>query len=528
MPEYLSPGVYVEEFEIGARPIEGVSTSTAGFLGETERGSTIPRMVTSWPDYQRKYGSYFGVGKYMPYAVQGFFDNGGKRCFIGRIVKAGDSPATNATSELADNLIIEAVGEGSWGNRISLIVGEGTFTTDEEPLFSLKVNYWKVNAPDKGDLVDPFPDSDSPDFDAARNQKPPTVSEIYDDLSTNEESSNYYKKRVNGISNLIRIVEVVEDDPVGLPQPAEIAYLENGFDGDGTIILSDYKRVDTDKLKQGKGLTGFKKIDEISIIYSPNASKVNGLNGALITHCEKLKDRFAVIDSELGKPDVSVLDPRSKRPTEYAAFYYPWIKVVDPEVGRLRTIPPGGHAIGIYARSDTERGVHKAPANEVVRGVKELEFQITTEQQDILNPRGVNVIRAFKGRGIRVWGARTLSSNTLWKYINVRRLFIFMEESIDEGTQWVVFEPNDRKLWGRVISTITQFLTGVWRSGALFGSTAEEAFFVKCDESTMTQDDIDNGRLICVIGVAPVKPAEFVIFRITQFSGSAESAIAEL
>jgi uncharacterized protein len=185
----------------------------------------------------------------------------------------------------------------------------------------------------------------------------------------------------------------------------------------------------------------------------------------------------------------------------------------------LETLPPGGYVAGIYARSDTERGVHKAPANEVVLGASDVEFQISKGEQDVLNPKGVNVIRSFPGRGIRVWGARTLSSNSLWKYINVRRLFIFIEASVEKGTQWVVFEPNDDRLWARVRATINQFLTGVWRSGALMGTTPEEAFFVKCDRSTMTQDDIDNGRLVCVIGIAPVKPAEFVVFRIAQWQG---------
>ena len=182
----------------------------------------------------------------------------------------------------------------------------------------------------------------------------------------------------------------------------------------------------------------------------------------------------------------------------------------------MKLIPPGGYIAGIYARSDTERGVHKAPANEVVRGANKLQFLISKGEQGILNPRGVNVIRYFPGRGILVWGARTLSTNTLWKYINVRRLFIYIEKSIEKGTQWVVFEPNNERLWARVVSTITQFLTGVWKDGTLMGTKPEEAFFVKCDRSTMTQDDIDNGRLICVIGIAPVKPAEFVIFRIAR------------
>lgn len=300
-----------------------------------------------------------------------------------------------------------------------------------------------------------------------------------------------------------------------------LTYLADGSDGTGTLVLSDYERTDTNTPGNRKGLTGFAEIDDISIVYAPNAQPVAGLVGALITHCETLKDRFAIIDAAQGSASVPALDPRSSNDTQYAAFYYPWIKVIDPEAGLQRLIPPGGHIAGIYARSDTERGVHKAPANETPRGVVELEFQITKGEQDILNPRGVNVIRVFPGRGIRVWGARTLSTNTLWKYVNVRRLFLFLEESIDEGTQWVVFEPNDPKLWVRVRATVTEFLTRVWRDGALFGNTPEEAFFVKCDETTMTQDDINNGRLIILIGVAPVRPAEFVIFRIAQLTGSA-------
>ena len=245
---------------------------------------------------------------------------------------------------------------------------------------------------------------------------------------------------------------------------------------------------------------------------------------SLISHCESLRYRFAILDAPQGSSDIACtsnknLDPRSDNPTDFAAFYYPWIKIINPETGMLQLMPPGGYVAGVYARSDTERGVHKAPANEVVQGASDLEFQIMKGEQDVLNPRGVNVIRAFPGRGIRVWGARTLSSNTLWKYINVRRLFIFIEASIERGTQWVVFEPNDDRLWARVRATITQFLTGVWRNGALMGTTPEEAFFIKCDRSTMTQDDIDNGRLICIIGIAPVKPAEFVIFRIAQWQG---------
>lgn len=513
MPEYLSPGVYVEEFDIGPKPIEGVSTSTAGFLGETERGRTSPTLVTSWLDYQRKFGGYFGANKYMPYAAKGFFDNGGQRCYIGRVVKSGDTPATSAFLKLGDALTITAIGEGLWGTKISIIVEQGETSTAQNPLFKLRMYYWK-KLPDN--LYDP---------EAEENIKTlprPTLSEIFDNLSVDEDSPNFYEKRVNGISKLV-IVSQEAGDTGNLPDATnQLAYLEEGEDGAGDLVLADFLREDSNTPGNRKGLTAFKEVDDIQIIYSPNTSVVNGLTDALITHCELLKDRFAVIDSGQGAADVGNINPRNDFDTKYAAFYYPWIKIVDAQSGNLRLVPPGGHVIGIYARSDSNVGVWKAPANEKINGVKELEFQITKGEQDVLNPKGVNAIRAFPGRGIRVWGARTLSSDTMWKYINVRRLFIFIEESIDEGTQWVVFEPNDQRLWARVRQTIAQFLTAQWRAGALMGTTPEEAFFVKCDRTTMTQDDIDNGRLICVIGIAPVKPAEFVIFRIAQFTGGTE------
>jgi phage tail sheath protein FI len=206
------------------------------------------------------------------------------------------------------------------------------------------------------------------------------------------------------------------------------------------------------------------------------------------------------------------------RATSHAALYYPWITIRDPVTGAEVSVPPGGHVAGVYARTDRTRGVHKAPANEVVRGARDLEFQVTQPMQDVLNPLGVNTLRDFsgEGRGILVWGARTLSSDPEWRYVSVRRLFLFLEESIDKGTQWVVFEPNDQPLWAKVLQIVGDFLTTLWRNGALQGTTPDEAFFVRCDHTTMTQDDIDNGRLICLIGFAPVKPAEFTIFRIQQ------------
>lgn len=248
----------------------------------------------------------------------------------------------------------------------------------------------------------------------------------------------------------------------------------------------------------------------------------------MIEHCEKMRYRFAILDSE---PNVEPAGTNGSVKTQraglgsakgYAALYYPWIQGMDPVTKELIYLPPSGALAGIYARSDGERGVHKAPANEKVKGVVGLERIVTKGEQEVLNPEGINVIRFFPGKGNLVWGARTVASDPLWKYINVRRLFVFLEESIERATQWVVFEPNDEKLWARVKQTITQFLTRVWKDGALMGNTPGEAFFVKCDRTTMTQDDIDNGRLIVLIGVAPVKPAEFVIFRIAQWQGGAE------
>ncbi|MEC4675485.1 MAG: phage tail sheath family protein [Nitrospirota bacterium] len=521
MPEYLSPGVYVEEFEIGSKPIEGVSTSTAGFLGETERGPTKPRLVTGWLNFQRLYGSYFTVSgrtPYLPYAVEGFFSNGGKRCYIGRITPGDAGLASHKlTSSGADALTVEALGEGTWANNIALIVETGTFSTTSNPLFKLRLFYWKKGLP----TVLGDPDADS-------TIAAPTIKEVFDDLSVDSESPDYYENKVNGISSLI-VLSQETGDSGDLPDGpgAVTAFATQGTAGTTPLTDTDYKRdtVADDVPGQRKGLTAFKEIDEISIVYVPDANSVSGLVQSVITHCETLKDRFAIVDADDGSSNISALNPRNSFETKYAAFYYPWIKIVDPLTQLQKAIPPGGHIAGIYARSDVERGVHKAPANEKVTGATDLEFVITRGEQDILNPRGVNCIRFFPGRGIRVWGARTLSSDSLWKYVNVRRLFIYMEESIDEGTQWVVFEPNNEKLWGRVKASITEFLTNIWRDGALMGTKAEEAFFVKCDRTTMTQYDIDNGRLICVIGVAPVKPAEFVIFRIAQWAGG--SSVSE-
>jgi phage tail sheath protein FI len=268
------------------------------------------------------------------------------------------------------------------------------------------------------------------------------------------------------------------------------------------------------------GLKAFEEIDDINIICAPGQTDP-AIWDAVLSHCENMKYRFAILDCPevIDKGGVNKLV--KPRDSKYGAYYFPWVEVYDPFKGNMHQ-PPSGYMAGVYARSDAERGVHKAPANEIVRGALGLRYNITKGEQDILNPKGINCIRSFPNRGIRVWGARTISSDASWRYVNVRRLFNMVEQSIEIGTQWVVFEPNDHKLWKRVTRDISAFLLRLWRQGALFGKTPEEAFFVKCDEETNPPEVIDAGQLVCEIGLCPVKPAEFVIFRIGQMQAGGD------
>ena len=520
MPEYLHPGVYIEEIERGPRPIEGVPTSTAAIIGEAERGSTMPRLVTSYKDYQRWFGDVFHPTKFLPYAANGFFENGGKRAFVARLVGNG---ATQAAATFGD-FIVRAAGPGLWGTRVRVKISDST-TLDAggNPVgFRLQLAYWSGTVP----AFDPFVD---------RTSLPrPAITEEFDDLVTDESSPDYYGKRFpfidlekgetnqgpesSALGVLVRNVGV----PPGTPPAAGTQDLTGGADDPVALATDDYTGLPIPGVRGIQGLSALEldKYRDVALVYVPNVS--TDIAKAIVAHCEKLRFRFAVIDSDKGQ-DPGALNPRNAvTDSSYAGFYYPWLVTADPRTGARKLVPPGGHVLGVYARSDTERGVFKAPANEIVRGALDLEQEINDQVQDDLNPKGVNVIRSFPGRGIRVWGARTITSNALWKYVSVRRLFIFLERSIYEGTQWVVFEPNDDRLWARVTDTVRLFLRSQWRLGALFGRTEQEAFFITCDRTTMTQDDILNGRLICEIGIAPVRPAEFVIFRIFQNTAEAQ------
>nr|HMN27370.1 phage tail sheath subtilisin-like domain-containing protein [Caldilineaceae bacterium] len=333
-----------------------------------------------------------------------------------------------------------------------------------------------------------------------------------------------------GESNLVRLSNLTLDDNgadvadaallrLNLPFEGVSRQLGGGDDDLTTITDATYIGQPAADPEDRTGIFTLENIDDISIVAAPGRTSQDVQN-ALINHCTLMRFRFAVLDAEPNARLGDVQTQRQRYDTTYGALYYPWLVIRDPFGRRddVLNIPPSGHMVGIYARSDVQRGVHKAPANEVVLGIRDLQVRLTKGEQDILNPRHVNCLRDFRdmNRGLRAWGARTLSSDPEWKYINVRRLFLFVEKSIERGTQFAVFEPNSEALWATITRSLTGFLTSVWRSGALEGTKPEEAFFVKVGLSTMTQDDIDNGRLIVLIGIAPVKPAEFVIFRISQ------------
>jgi hypothetical protein len=317
---------------------------------------------------------------------------------------------------------------------------------------------------------------------------------------------------------------------------AQIFVLRGGSDGQRPGA-PDYEGRDVEEqtddfpLPYKTGLKQFEDVDDISIVAAPGCTAdyadfrddANTIFGLLIEHAEAMRYRIAVLDSP---PKMSVSDVRkvrSKLDSKYAAFYYPWVTILDPITRKELNLPPSGFVSGIYARNDINRAVYKAPANEVVNLAIGFEQTLNKGQQEVLNPEGINCFRFFEDRGFRLWGARTISSDPEWKYVNLRRYFAYLEHSIDKGTQWAVFEPNGEALWANVRRTIEDFLLNEWQSHALLGDKPEKSYFVKCDLSTMTQNDLDNGRLVALIGVAPLRPAEFVIFRIGQWTADSKS-----
>jgi phage tail sheath protein FI len=500
---YLSPGVYVEEVDRGTKPIEAVGTSLAAFVGITAEASlkaidpktgervviesrlNKPTLVTSWTQYTDIFGE-FASGAYLPYAVYGFFANGGSSCYISSLRALDEGGAVETAS--------------------ATIAGKG------------KGNAFKVTAksagPDGNKLTVAIKATGEEEFTMSVAGQ--TVSKLT------------VKKGENFVGDAQ--FNAVEISSVGTVMPEDGTYELSGG-GIQPLTPKDFIGDVTERT----GMGGFEAIDEIRLLVCPDVfagydgskeaqERVKMVQDAMIGQCEKLRYRFALLDTPPGLNAQQAKEWREyiNFDSSYAALYYPWIQVADlsGSGSTLKLIPPSGTVSGIYNRVDADRGVHKAPANEVVLGAIDLETRLSKAEQDVLNPMGVNCIRSFPGRGIRVWGARTLSSNGSWRYINVRRLFIMVEASMEAGLAWVVFEPNDSMLWAKVVRDVTSFLRVIWRSGALFGTTPEQAFYVKCDEELNPAEIRDLGQLIIEVGLSPVKPAEFVIFRISQWAGA--------
>jgi phage tail sheath protein FI len=509
---YLTPGVYVEEVPSANKPIEGVGTAIAAFVGLAPGGPVNKAMrISNWTQFAKIYGDPqnpdngpFMEGAYLAHAVYGFFQNGGNLAWIIRVGSKGDAQEPRAALPAATDKGIEALRAVALPGVSDSVSVEIT----EDP-------------PDEGKEGDPTYTV----IVTAGSKR-----EDYPHVSLKGRSA--LATKINATSKLIKI----EDTGASLPE-TRIA------PGKYTLVTPprvaekvDARHFEGDVAKR-EGMGSIAPLDEVTMIVMPDVMTLNGdgkqmrdLQGKMIAHCEIAGGRMAILDAPQGLLPQDVLEWRMNiagYDSKFAALYYPWIEVMDPITRRPLMVPPSGHMAGLWSRVDNTRGVHKAPANEVVLGANGLEFQVTQAEQGELNRTGINCIRAFPGRGIRVWGARTMASDPEWRYINVRRIFNFVSTSIMQGTQWAVFEPNDQRLWTSLTIAVSSFLTRVWRSGALFGTSPSEAFFVKCDAETNPPEVIEAGQVVCEIGIAPVKPAEFVIFRLSQFTGGAGGEVAE-
>jgi uncharacterized protein len=465
MPQYLSPGVYVEEVPPLARPIAGVGTSTAGFIGVIPETINVPNGVPV------------------------------KNAFVGK----GDDNLKSFPLDKASYPV--ATTPGTFEVRVNDKPAKATLSNDD----TSKTSSVDFESPPKKDA------QINADYYLTHIFSPVTAGELK--LCT---SFSEFKKLFGDFSL---------DQGQRILAHAVYGFFNNGGSRCYVVRVSAASNIET------KILPAFEAIDEIAIVAAPGVTS-NGVPDALAAHCQKTGDRFAILESDekvekagTAGPDLTRFDRSSPNPVlpqnnSYAAFYFPWIEVVDPATQQRIYVPPSGHLAGIYARVDAQRGVHKAPANEAVSGALGLKYSLSKSQQDGLNPQGVNCIRNLNGN-IYVWGARTLGgdANGEFKYISTRRLLNFLRESIEEGTQFVVFEPNDPALWQRIKRSVGDFLLGQWRAGALFGDTPDKAFFVKCDAETNPPDVREAGKVVTEIGVAIIKPAEFVIFRIQQQTG---------
>ena len=515
MPEYLSPGVYIQEVDSGPRPIEGVGTATAAFVGFAAGGpANTATLVTNWNQYVSTFGKLekgrlnpHREGTYLSHSVYGFFLNGGGRCYVTNIV-----PGQNGKN-------------GKSGNETPALALP---TRASKAVTSLTIKPKGELGPDI--VVDVLPPSGDPPPDAAFTLRISVGNDVetYENVNLGKKGAKPVAEALTA-SKLVTVVEEAASGPLADRIPEFNSYTLSNVQptAELKVLPSDF----AGDVVERTGMEGLQVAEDVTMLSCPDLMSarkmgllddigVQTVQKAMIDHCEKMGDRMAILDAppDLNPQQMLKWRDETNYDSKYAVLYYPWLSIGGPD-GEPMAIPPSGHMAGIYARSDNERGVHKAPANEIVRGALGPVSPTTKGEQDLLNPKGVNCIRSFVGRGVRVWGARTLSSDPAWRYINVRRLFNFVEKSIEIGTQWVVFEPNDPDLWAKIRRDIGAFLTGLWREGMLFGATPGEAFFVKCDADLNPADVRDRGQLFIDIGLAPVKPAEFVIFRLSQFAG---------
>ncbi len=583
--DYFAPGVYVEEIDRGSRPIEGVQTNIGGFIGFTEavRGDAEigkPMLITSWNQYLEYFAKSGSDGfvqfrdeearrdyyAYLPFAVYGWFLNGGARCWVVSIGTQLPKPARDTVQPRPDDVPL-IVQTASRRNALQFILKpqqleEGSVTVEIEP--------GEPRNPEEAPATTPLPtpatattaeseeatepevtlDPDAPapipaEFFTLRIKRDGQTLQEYEHLTMDSRvhpsigqyviealADSEYISVADASSRGLPIARRPRDGRYEVSPPPVLPTREN---------LTRYVQGDRD---DRRGIQGLFEIDEITMIACPDLmlayeaglideDQLHGLMELMVSLCENASpnppNRMIVLDPppDRRKPQqvATWLTRDFNRRSMFAALYYPWIQVPNPaNQGKPIFVPPCGHMMGVWSQTDETRGVYKAPANVTPRGVIGLAYDSNFREQELLNPIGINCIRTFPNRGIKIWGARTLvePEKTEWRYISVRRLMSYIEKSIELGTQWVVFEPNDQDLWARVRRTVSNFLERIWREGALFGATPDQAFYVKCDETLNTPDTMILGRLYVEVGVCPVRPAEFVVFRVSQWTGQDE------
>lgn len=626
MGNYQAPGVYIEEVSSGVKPLAGVGTSTAGFIGLAQWGEADKAvLITSWAEFVRKFGGLVPAYQ-LGYAVYGFFAEGGKKCYIVRVareVKAGletadpDTTAKEASERVTIGTVsyftVQARSVGEWGNGIQVTIDVG-----QKPKFRVAVYFngarevYEANdfkrlqemVNDKSVLItmihdektdqdpDTIPVSDNPFFIILKNggNKLPVegggAKEIYCGsalkiLNQNQDTSPptdvlTIASRFNGEwSNRITIqisdtpgqastskqfdltvrYENYEHHYIGLTLTTIATVATNPITSDPVILAAVGSSPENSRPQNGfytltgggfdlelkaadlrlpatwfinpsqpkSGLYALDLVEDVSILAVPDMAGKGEVLKAVLGYCGGRRDCILIGDPPDGEESEDVKKFKVtylQNPNGYGALYYPWILIYDPVTKKARLTPPSGMIAGAYAYTDASRGVHKAPAG-IAEGYLDLalgvERTVTRKEQELLNPAGINVIRSLPA-GICIWGARTVATDGEWQYINIRRLFIYLEKSIEQGSRWVVFEPNDPILWGKVKRNLTAFLLRLWRDGALSGSSPEEAFFVKVDADNNPPEVRDSGQLIIEVGVAPVKPAEFVVIRVSQMT----------